>query len=97
MNGITLFCTVSGALICLAGLALYISWLGRVVQEDDEIDYHTQEAIEQMRVMLERETGREIAIAYRKGGYWHAVTALGHVPVSDLLKDGYIRVGGERK
>lgn len=97
MNGLSLLCTVAGALICLAGLALYISWLGRVVQEDEEIDYHTQEAIEQMRVMLERETGREIAIAYRKGGYWHAVTARGHVPVSDLLKDGYHRIGGERK
>ena len=97
MNGLTLLCTIAGVVIVLAGITLFAAWLLRVRDEDAEIDYHTADAIEQMRLMLERETGREIAIAYRKGGYWHAVTARGHVPVSDLLKDGYIRVGGERK
>ena len=96
MNGLTLLCTIAGVVIVLAGITLFAAWLLRVRDEDAEIDYHTADAIEQMRVMLERETGREIAIAYRKGGYWHAVTARGDIPVSDLLKDGYIRVGGER-
>ena len=93
MNGLTLFCTIAGMMIVLCG---FVSWLLRVRDEDAEIDYHTADAIEQVRQIIERETGREIAVVYRKGGYWHAVTARGHVPVSDLLKDGYIRVGGER-
>lgn len=97
MNGLTLFCTIAGVVIVLAGITLFAAWLLRVKDEDAEIDEEMAESIERIRLMLERETGREIAIAYRKGGYWHAVTARGHVPVSDLLKDGYIRVGGERK
>ena len=93
MNGLTLLCTIAGVVIAMAGVTLFVSWLLSVRDEDAEIDYHTADAIEQMRVMLERETGREIAIAYRKGGHWHAVTARGSVPVSELLKSGYVRVG----
>ena len=97
MNGLTLFCTIAGVVIVLAGITLFAAWLLRVRDEDSEIDYHTADAIEQVRKIIERETGREVSVIYRKGGYWHAVTAMGDVPVSDLLKDGYIRVGGERK
>jgi len=96
MNGLTLLCTIAGVVIVLAGITLFAAWLLRVRDEDAEIDEEMAESIERIRLMLERETGREIAIAYRKGGYWHAVTARGDIPVSDLLKDGYIRVGGER-
>jgi len=94
MNGLTLLCTIAGVVIVLAGITLFAAWLLRVRDEDAEIDEEMAESIERIRLMLERETGREIAIAYRKGGYWHAVTARGDIPVSDLLKDGYIRVGG---
>ncbi len=97
MNGPTLLCTVAGVIIVLAGITLFAAWLLRVRDEDAEIDYHTADAIEQVRQIIERETGREIAVVYRKGGHWHAVTARGDVPVSDLLKDGYIRVGGDRR
>ena len=94
MNGLTLLCTIAGAIIAMAGFALFAAWLLRVKDEDAEIDEEMAESIESIRLMLERDTGREIAIVYRKGGHWHAVVARGSVPVSDLLKDGYIRVGG---
>jgi len=94
MNGLTLLCTIAGVVIVLAGITLFAAWLLRVKDEDAEIDEEMAESIERIRLMLERDTGREIAIVYRKGGHWHAVVARGSVPVSDLLKSGYIRVGG---
>lgn len=94
MNGLTLLCTIAGVVIVLAGITLFAAWLLRVRDEDAEIDEEMAESIERIRLMLERDTGREIAIVYRKGGHWHAVVARGSVPVSDLLKSGYIRVGG---
>jgi len=46
-----------------------------------------------LRQIIERETGREVAELFLHGGHWHAVTARGPVPVSELLKSGYVRVG----
>ena len=61
--------------------------------DDREIDELTLEAIETLRQIIERETGREVAELFLHGGHWHAVTARGPVPVSELLKSGYVRVG----
>lgn len=65
--------------------------LGRA--DDREIDELTLDAIETLRQIIERETGREVAEIFLHGGHWHAVTARGSVPVSELLKSGYVRVG----
>jgi hypothetical protein len=65
--------------------------LGRA--DDREIDELTLDAIETLRQIIERETGREVAELFLHGGHWHAVTARGSVPVSELLKSGYVRVG----
>ena len=62
-------------------------------QDDREIDELTLDAIETLRQIIERETGREVAELFLHGGHWHAVTARGPVPVSELLKSGYVRVG----
>lgn len=67
--------------------------LGRA--DDREIDELTLDAIETLRQIIERETGREVAEIFLHGGHWHAVTARGPVPVSELLKSGYVRVGGK--
>ena len=61
--------------------------------DDREIDELTLDAIETLRQIIERETGREVAELFLHGGHWHAVTARGPVPVSELLKSGYVRVG----
>lgn len=61
--------------------------------DDREIDELTLDAIETLRQIIERETGREVAELFLHGGYWHAVTARGPVLVSELLKSGYVRVG----
>ena len=63
--------------------------------DDREIDELTLDAIETLRQIIERETGREVAELFLHGGYWHAVTARGPVLVSELLKSGYVRVGGK--
>ena len=65
--------------------------LGRA--DDREIDELTLDAIETLRQIIERETGREVAELFLHGGHWHAVTARGPVSVSELLKSGYVRVG----
>ena len=61
--------------------------------DDREIDELTLDAIETLRQIIERETGREVAEIFLHGGHWHAVTARGPVPVSELLKSGYVRIG----
>ena len=61
--------------------------------DDREIDELTLDAIETLRQIIERETGREVAELFLHGGHWHAVTARGPVPVSELLKSGYVRIG----
>ena len=86
-------------LVATALLAAGLAWLliaavdafGRV--DDREIDELTLDAIETLRQIIERETGREVAELFLHGGHWHAVTARGPVPVSELLKSGYVRVG----
>ena len=85
---------VSLALLA-TGLAALMLLLATAFNDDDnrEIDELTLDAIETLRQIIERETGREVAELFLHGGHWHAVTARGSVPVSELLKSGYVRVG----
>lgn len=78
-----------------AGLMLLLIMLADAIgkADDREIDELTLDAIETLRQIIERETGREVAELFLHGGHWHAVTARGRVPVSELLKSGYVRVG----
>jgi len=86
-------------LVATALLAAGLMWLLVVLADalgkadDREIDELTLDAIETLRQIIERETGREVAELFLHGGHWHAVTARGSVPVSELLKSGYVRVG----
>ena len=85
---------VSVALLAAAVLWLLIALVDAIAKTDDrEIDELTLDAIETLRQIIERETGREVAELFLHGGHWHAVTARGPVPVSELLKSGYVRVG----
>lgn len=63
------------------------------VSDDREIDELTLDAIETLRQIIERDTGREVAELFLHGDHWHAVTSRGPVLVSELLKSGYVRVG----
>lgn len=85
---------VSLALLA-TGLAALMLLLATAFNDEDnrEIDELTLDAIETLRQIIERETGREVAELFLHGGHWHAVTARGSVPVSELLKSGYVRVG----
>ncbi len=86
-------------LVAVALLTAWVLWLliaavdafGKA--DDREIDELTLDAIETLRQIIERETGREVAELFLHGGHWHAVTARGPVLVSELLKSGYVRVG----
>ena len=86
-------------LVSLALLATGLAALMLVVaaafndEDNREIDELTLDAIETLRQIIERETGREVAELFLHGGHWHAVTARGSMPVSELLKSGYVRVG----
>ena len=86
-------------LVATALLAAGLMWLLVVLADalgradDREIDELTLDAIETLRQIIERETGREVAEIFLHGGHWHAVTARGPVSVSELLKSGYVRVG----
>lgn len=85
--------------VSLALLTAWVLWLLAVLADaigkvdNREIDELTLDAIETLRQIIERETGREVAELFLHGGHWHAVTARGSVPVSELLKSGYVRVG----
>lgn len=94
MNGLTIAVWfVATGLLLLAAVLVKVSLAYR--REEHQVDYEETEALERMRQILERETGREIAIVYRAKGYWWAQTARGSVRVDDLLRDGYVRVGAE--
>ena len=86
-------------LVATALLAAGLMWLMIAAvdafgsADDREIDELTLDAIETLRQIIERETGREVAELFLHGGHWHAVTARGPVLVSELLKSGYVRVG----
>jgi len=86
-------------LVSVALLTAWVLWLLVVLADalgradDREIDELTLDAIETLRQIIERETGREVAEIFLHGGHWHAVTARGPVSVSELLKSGYVRVG----
>jgi len=86
-------------LVSVALLTAWVLWLLVVLADalgradDREIDELTLDAIETLRQIIERETGREVAELFLHGGHWHAVTARGPVSVSELLKSGYVRVG----
>lgn len=85
---------VSVLLLTAAVLWLLVALADALGKSDDrEIDELTLDAIETLRQIIERETGREVAELFLHGGHWHAVTARGSVPVSELLKSGYVRVG----
>ena len=85
---------VSVLLLTAAVLWLLVALADALGKSDDrEIDELTLDAIETLRQIIERETGREVAELFLHGGHWHAVTARGPVPVSELLKSGYVRVG----
>ena len=85
--------------VAVALLAVGVTWLlvalaDAIGKADDrEIDELTLDAIETLRQIIERETGREVAELFLHGRHWHAVTARGPVSVSELLKSGYVRVG----
>lgn len=83
--------------VAVALLAVGVTWLivaaDKFMADDREIDELTLDAIETLRQIIERETGREVAELFLHGGHWHAVTARGPVSVSELLKSGYVRVG----
>lgn len=85
--------------VAVALLAAGVTWLlialaDAIGKADErEIDELTLDAIETLRQIIERETGREVAELFLHGGHWHAVTARGPVSVSELLKSGYVRVG----
>ena len=86
-------------LVAVSLLTAWVLWLLIILADaigkadDREIDELTLDAIETLRQIIERETGREVAELFLHGGDWHAVTARGSVPVSELLKSGYVRVG----
>ena len=86
-------------LVSVALLTAWVLWLLVVLADalgradNREIDELTLDAIETLRQIIERETGREVAELFLHGGHWHAVTARGPVSVSELLKSGYVRVG----
>lgn len=86
-------------LVAVSLLTAWVLWLLIILADaigkadDREIDELTLDAIETLRQIIERETGREVAELFLHGGHWHAVTARGSVPVSELLKSGYVRVG----
>lgn len=85
---------VATALLAAGLMLLLVALANAFGQQDDrEIDELTLDAIETLRQIIERETGREVAELFLHGGHWHAVTARGSVPVSELLKSGYVRVG----
>ena len=85
---------VAVLMLTAAVLWLLIMLADAISKADDrEIDELTLDAIETLRQIIERETGREVAEIFLHGGHWHAVTARGPVPVSELLKSGYVRVG----
>ena len=85
---------VSVALLTAGVRWLLVALAGLLRKADDrEIDELTLDAIETLRQIIERETGREVAEIFLHGGHWHAVTARGSVPVSELLKSGYVRIG----
>lgn len=85
--------------VAVALLAVGVTWLlvalaDAIGKADNrEIDELTLDAIETLRQIIERETGREVAELFLHGGHWHAVTSRGPVSVSELLKSGYVRVG----
>ena len=91
MDVLILFSVSLLAAVVLWLLVALADALGRA--DDREIDELTLDAIETLRQIIERETGREVAELFLHGGHWHAVTARGPVPVSELLKSGYVRVG----
>jgi hypothetical protein len=85
---------VATALLAAGLMWLLVALADAIGKADDrEIDELTLDAIETLRQIIERETGREVAELFLHGGHWHAVTARGSVPVSELLKSGYVRVG----
>lgn len=85
---------VATALLAAGLMLLLVALADALGKADDrEIDELTLDAIETLRRIIERETGREVAELFLHGGHWHAVTARGSVPVSELLKSGYVRVG----
>ena len=85
---------VSTFLLAAGMMWLLIAAIDAFGKHDDrEIDELTLDAIETLRQIIERETGREVAELFLHGGHWHAVTARGSVSVSELLKSGYVRVG----
>lgn len=85
---------VATALLAAGLMLLLVALADAIGKADDrEIDELTLDAIETLRRIIERETGREVAELFLHGGHWHAVTARGSVPVSELLKSGYVRVG----
>lgn len=85
---------VAVSLLTAGVLWLLVALADAIGKADDrEIDELTLDAIETLRRIIERETGREVAELFLHGGHWHAVTARGSVPVSELLKSGYVRVG----
>lgn len=94
MNGLTIavWFVATGLLLLTAVLVKVSLDYRREEYQEDEAELA---ALERMRQILERETGREIAIVYRAKGYWWAQTARGSVRVDDLLRDGYVRVGVE--
>ncbi len=85
---------VATALLAAGLMWLLVALADAIGKADDRaIDELTLDAIETLRQIIERETGREVAELFLHGGHWHAVTARGSVPVSELLKSGYVRVG----
>jgi len=85
---------VATAILAAGLMWLLVSLADAIGKADDrEIDELTLDAIETLRQIIERETGREVAELFLHGGHWHAVTARGPVLVSELLKSGYVRVG----
>ncbi|HEX5791549.1 MAG TPA: hypothetical protein VFY13_10355 [Luteolibacter sp.] len=84
---------VAVALAAAGATWLLIVAVDTFTADDREIDELTLDAIETLRQIIERETGREVAELFLHGGHWHAVTARGPVMVSELLKSGYVRVG----
>jgi len=85
---------VATALLAAGLMWMLVALADAIGKADDrEIDELTLDAIETLRQIIERETGREVAELFLHGGHWHAVTARGSVPVSELLKSGYVRVG----
>jgi hypothetical protein len=85
---------VATALLAAGLMLLLVALADALGKADDrEIDELTLDAIETLRQIIERETGREVAELFLHGGHWHAVTARGSVPVSELLKSGYVRIG----